>query len=458
MLIGIAELLSRRTRLSREVMRKVLHCLIGLEWLVLYYFFSDSWQIVVIPASFVIVNLASYRFKFFHSIEREEGNHPGTVFYAVSMTAMSVATAIDHRFMLPFGIAVACLSFGDAAAALMGRYLKPHVAVFRKSLWGAVGCFVFSFLAQLGLFALQGQPFNFAYMIAIAVVSCLSEVISNKGTDNLFVCLWCFLWSYALFLDNSAIQNVLMCYIGFILAGVCINTRAFTLPASCLAGAMLAVLGILGGWFAFLFIISAYGVIYMAEHFIKHAKYKETRKVVQIVQNGLCAVAMIIAYYYTRQSFLLLAYVVAVTESLTDSFSGVIGTAYAHRTVDIIRHCAISKGLSGGVSLIGTIAGLAVNALAIVPCGFAFGWQWYLVAVALLPFMGMLLDSVFGATIQIKQICTECGIVCECTSHCSRPTERYKGMAIFTNGNVNLLTNAITTAAACLVFYFVYHG
>ena len=458
MLIGIAELLSRRTAINREVMRKILHCLIGLEWLVLYYCFAGSWQIVIIPTSFIVVNVASYRFKLFHSIERTQDNHLGTVFYALAMTAMSIAVVFNPNFMLPFGISVACLSFGDAAAALMGQYLRPKVAVFRKSLWGVIGCLLFAFAAQIALFALLGQPFNFTYFLAIAVVAALSEVISNKGTDNLFVCLWCFLWSYALFFNPPAIQNVLMCFMGFMLAGVCINTRSFTVVASVVAGAMLAAVGILGGWFPFLYIISAYAVIYLAEHYIKQAKYKETRKVVQILANGVCAMAMVVAYYFTRYQYLLIAYAVAIAESLSDSFAGVVGTAYAKRVYDLVSHKPVDKGLSGGVSLEGTLAGLAVSALTAVVCGFVFGWNWYLCVVAFFPFLGMLLDSLLGATVQYKKLCVVCGAVCECTSHCSRPTERHSGFAIFSNGMVNLITNMLTTGATVLVLYFVYRA
>lgn len=458
MLIGIAELLSRLTRISREVLRKVLHCLIGLEWLVLYYCFADTWQIVVIPASFVLVNALSYRFKIFKSIERDSGNHLGTIFYAIAMTAMSVAVACDSRFMLPFGIAVFCLSFGDAAAALMGQYLKPKIAVFRKTLWGVTGCFLFSLLAQLALFPLLGLPYHLEYIVALSVVTALTEVVSNKGTDNLFVCLWCFLWSFALYLAPETIQIVLMCYVGFVLGGVTVNTRSFSLPASIEAGCMLALCGILGGWFAFVFVIAAYGVIYLAEHLIKRSRFKETRKVLQIIQNGLWAFGLILAYYFTRRDFLLIAYAVSITQGLTDSFAGVLGNAYAVKVYDIVRHTPVEKGLSGGVSLVGTLGALAVSMLGALPCGFVFGWHYYLIPVALLPFLGMLLDSIFGATVQYKQRCTVCGAVCECTAHCSRPTVRHSGAKIFTNGNVNLLTNLLTTAAAVLILYFAYLG
>ncbi len=454
-LIGIAECLSRRTGLSREVMRKVLHCLIGLEWLVLYYCFYDTWQIVGIPASFIIVNLVSYKFNVFKSIEREKGNHLGTIYYAVAMTGMSIATALNGQLMYPFGIAVVCLSFGDAAAALMGQYCKPRVAVFGKSLWGVIGCFIFSFAAQIALSLLLGYPLRWQYVVALAAICALAEVLSAHGTDNLFVCLWCFVWAYMLYIDQSAEFMVFAAFTGFVLATVCYHTRSFTPIASATAGVMLTAIAYLGGKFAFLFILIAYAVVYTVEHVVKHSRYKETRTLKQIIQNGLWAFVAILAYYLTERTFLLLVYVVSITESLVDSFAGVVGTAYAKTVRNIVSGKPIEKGLSGGVSLVGTIAGLIVSIVSAVVFGAIYGWGWHLLAVALLPFAGMLLDSILGSTLQHKERCTVCGAICECTAHCSRPTQHAAGYRFFSNGNVNLISNFATTAVATLLLYFL---
>ena len=219
---------------------------------------------------------------------------------------------------------------------------------------------------------------------------------------------------------------------------------------------MLAAVGLMGGWFPFLFIIGAYGVVYLAEHFIKRQRYQETRSAAQILQNGLPAVAAIVAYCCTGRRFLLLVYVVAITESLADSIASVVGSAYAKRVVDIVSHRPVEKGLSGGISAVGTMAALVTCALPAVVVGAVFGWNLSLLAVALLPMGGMLLDSVLGATLQGKRRCTACGATCESTVHCGRPTEHYKGLVRMTNGRVNLACNLVTTAAAVAILYFVY--
>ena len=455
-LLGIAELLSRRTDINREVMRKVLHCLIGLEWFALYYCFAETWQIVVIPATFILVNILSYRFKLFHSVEREQGNHPGTIYYAVAMTAMSIVTAIRPAWMFPFGVAVICLSFGDAAAALCGQYLRPRIAVFDKSLWGTVACFVFALLAQVALSAIVGMPIRMTNVVAIAAVCAVSEVLCTKGTDNLFVCLWCMVWAYTLYYSNAWLSTVLMLYVAFVLAVVGYRTAAFTGAAALVTGLLLSAIGLFGGWFAYLFILCSYAVIYLAEHFVRKSQFKERRKIVQIVENGLPAVLALVAYYVTKREWLLVVFAVAITQSLTDSFASCMGNAYGGTPVDILRHRPVEKGLSGGITWVGTLSGILVSVLSMVVIGLVFGWRWYLVAVALLPFGGMMLDSLLGASIQHKEICDVCGTVCECTAHCGRPTLHYRGLKHVSNGLVNLICNTATTLAACLVLYFIH--
>ncbi|MBO4534379.1 MAG: hypothetical protein J5755_00400, partial [Clostridia bacterium] len=170
-LLAVSELLTRFTRIPKEIIRKILHLLIGFEYLVLYHFFGASWQIVVIPATFVVLNTLSYRLRFLKSIVRDQGEHAGIIYYAVSITALSVVCACIPEFLYPFGVGVFCLSFGDCAAALAGKYLRPRIRLLgNKTLWGFVFCFVFSFLSQLLLAWITQHPLALGNMLLIALI------------------------------------------------------------------------------------------------------------------------------------------------------------------------------------------------------------------------------------------------------------------------------------------------
>jgi uncharacterized protein (TIGR00297 family) len=98
----------------------------------------------------------------------------------------------------------------------------------------------------------------------------------------------------------------------------------------------------------------------------------------------------------------------------------------------------IARGLSGGMSLRGTIA----SALGAVAIGlFAAGLSARVGPVsagkiAALGLAGALLDSILGATVQKRYRCAGCGRETETDSHCGTPTVRRRG--VLSNAGVNL--------------------
>ena len=123
--------LQKLFRFDVEISRKVIHFFIGFVWLILHKYHAGTWHFLVVPISFVVINYASYKLKIFKMFEREdEKNHYGTIFYAVAMTVMSAVSLVFPQTLLPYGLAVFCLSFGDAAAALCGKYIRKGNNLF----------------------------------------------------------------------------------------------------------------------------------------------------------------------------------------------------------------------------------------------------------------------------------------------------------------------------------------
>ena len=452
-LLFTAEFLVRRG-IPKEITRKVLHCLIGFEWLVLYFFFADSAQIIVIPATFVAINAASYKLKFFKSIERETDNHPGTIFYALAMTAMSVATACDHRFLVPFGIATFCLSFGDGAAALAGKYLRPNKPLFGKSVNGTLFCYIFAYIGQIVLFAIIGLPFDWALFAAISAVCALSELLAGHGMDNLTVCAWCCTFAFALLYCPALLAPLLMCFGGYVLAYCTHYARLFSSVAAITACIMLATIGLWAGWLPYLAILGCYALTAIVER-VCGRQHHHTRHLGQVLQNGLAAWVCALVYHFWPHPTLLYAFVIAVAQSMCDSTASAIGATSPTQPIDIVRHKRIACGLSGGITARGTVGSLllcAIPAFAVQPI---VGWHYAMFAVALLPWLGMLLDSVLGATLQRKYKCDVCGQITECTVHCGRPSTMCNDIARLRNGDVNLICNVLTTLVGAIVCFFL---
>ncbi len=192
-------------RLSVEVSRKITHILIGFTWVILYRFFILSpdaffWEVLVMPVSFIGINWLSYRYKIFTMIEREgEGNHPGTVYYAVAMTVLLALTIPFPRLVIPTGIAVFCLSFGDGFAALFGTLFGKYGPSLTKdkSLIGTLFCFAGGVLAVyfLMLFVPYEMPLWGALLIGAATA--VAE-LCGRGLDNFAISFGVTAVSYAL--------------------------------------------------------------------------------------------------------------------------------------------------------------------------------------------------------------------------------------------------------------------
>lgn len=173
-------------RFELEISRKVIHFFIGFVWLTLHRYHAGTWHFLVVPFSFVVINYASYKLKIFKMFEREdEKNHYGTVFYAISMTAMSALSLIWPQTLIPYGLAVFCLSFGDAAAALCGSYIRKgnRMVTKEKSLYGTLGAIVFSIVGIFLFIRIIPVPLRLWQILVLGIVSGLLELV-GKGLDN----------------------------------------------------------------------------------------------------------------------------------------------------------------------------------------------------------------------------------------------------------------------------------
>jgi uncharacterized protein (TIGR00297 family) len=106
------------------------------------------------------------------------------------------------------------------------------------------------------------------------------------------------------------------------------------------------------------------------------------------------------------------------------------------------------RGTSGAVSPLGT-AGGALGALAMAGLAAAAGVPMRLaIAGALAGTLGMLVDSLLGATLQGAYLCHRCGARCERPAHCAVSAERVAGLTWLDNDGVNLAATSVGALAA----------
>ncbi|GAC1358998.1 MAG: hypothetical protein NVSMB3_06310 [Acidobacteriaceae bacterium] len=91
----------------------------------------------------------------------------------------------------------------------------------------------------------------------------------------------------------------------------------------------------------------------------------------------------------------------ALAEATADTVSSEIGQAFASRTYMLTSLRRVHRGTDGGVSLLGTLAGLAASLVVVLAGGSALRLSGTAeILVFLAGFLGLLADSLLGATLE----------------------------------------------------------
>jgi uncharacterized protein (TIGR00297 family) len=137
----------------------------------------------------------------------------------------------------------------------------------------------------------------------------------------------------------------------------------------------------------------------------------------------------------------------ALAAATADTWATEIGSLSRHAPRSITTWAKVARGTSGGITLPGTVggvvgaAGIGTLAWLLGPRGAASAPEAAAVgtAVAVAGVLGMVLDSVLGATLQGEFECGACGARSERRGAlCHGPVTRIKGYAWVDNDWVNL--------------------
>ena len=241
---------------------------------------------------------------------------------------------------------------------------------------------------------------------------------------------------------------------------VTLKKKAFTPAAAISAAVILIIAGICGSYAAIVGVLSAYGIIFVVDIVLGARTEKITgeinrktgrRDIVQVMANALAAVIALVLGKIFNSPVGIVIYYSALTECLADSLASDVGVLSRKDPIDICRMKRIKRGLSGGVSLLGTVSALlgcvAMSLISMIFWGFDLK---YFLAILAVPMIGILIDSVLGSLVQAKYQCTECGKFTEKAVHCGKPTRHSGGLRIINNDAVNIISNFSSAAIAAL--------
>jgi len=461
--LGLA-LVAYKLGMPKKYSRKLVHILVGAEWIILSHYMGATYHFLIVCVFFFLVLLLSYLKNLMPMISSESDNAPGTVYYCVAMSIMATVTMFVPDMMIPFGIGVFCTSVGDGLAGIAGQLIKKHNPKIygKKSVFGTLVNFLSSFITAL--------VFKFVFDLSLSVWQCIAiglfsaglELITAFGLDNIIITVGSALLAYAFIyfpiINAFAVPIVLTPYV----VAIVLEKKVLTRLGLALAMLLDAVVSVFLGNFGFVLLCTfLFGSVFV-DKLKKRAKMKDSvshkkgdcRDAVQVAANGAVPMIMAIMFAITNSAAFIVAYVAALAEAFADTTASGIGM-YSKNVFDVFKMRKIKHGLSGGMSVIGTLSAL-VAAFVIGVVALLFGavnWQMLLIA-SLSGFVGSVFDSFLGSIFQVKYRCTECNEITEKTTHCGSATEKVSGFYFFDNDTVNLLSCLFAAALGAILYIF----
>lgn len=450
----LTEWIARKGWGPQWVMRKILHfvavgcCALAALWI------ADRTllTLVITPIELLLLLLVGRGILFAEDNGRRAW---GIALFPLALLALLQTHLTNHEIFL----AMLILAVSDPVAALVGKNFPVRRFNWTgdpKSLSGSTAFAV----ATLVLLAVQTPDWLAQYPLSTvafyalltAVLLALVEALGSNGWDNVYIPLTVALllqgWPQAV-VPTATPPGLLLLLIAVVFTWSAIRLRWLTPSGTLTAGLFGWSIVTLAGPGAIVPPLLFFGSSLAIGRWLGPArgesdvKQGKARDATQVLANGGVYWLLVLLAVFTKATVSPTLLLVSMAISTADTWASEIGIRYGGATYDLLRWRRLPVGVSGGVSLVGTLGGLAGSALIAVvafwlaPEG-AFGW------VLLLGFAGMLVDSLLGAGLQVRYRNANGQL----SDRGGPGAVRVSGYRWMSNDTVNVVTNALVTGLA----------
>lgn len=446
--IACASLISKFVASPKEVTRKFIHIMVG-NWVFLYPYYESLSGLVFVPAMFIIINALSLKYALIPAMEREENDGYGTVYYAISLTLLSAWAMISNKPYVLF-IGILSMAYGDGFAAIIGKKFGKNLKLKNypdKSIPGSlvVGSvsFMVSALSLIAYYGLEKIGVILIVSIMTSLFAVFLELEGKNGIDNLSLPLGT---SYIAFLSmlNPSFSYFVVFVVLLLIFAFAYMKGSITIDGIIMGLLIGQTIYQLSGFMLLMnlimFFIIGSAISKLQNHKKQEAEslqeHTGARNYIQVCANALPStlVVLFIAIYPQYKNYEILAYVLFAT-AFADTFSSEIGMLSKGKVISITRLKIISSGVSGGVSLLGTLAGIVGSIISSLFAYQSFGLKGSLF-ISVMGFVGMIIDSILGDVLQRKYVDSSGNFSDIATDNFSS----LKGIATISNNTVNLMT------------------
>lgn len=467
LIIFLAELIRKRFAFSVEATRKLVHIITGLLIAITPLLLTSAMPLLIISGSFVVINLIAIKRHWLPGMHDTPQVSYGTVFYPASFFILSLL--LWHNYKSVLVTAMLIMAIADAMAAIVGRSVsRPlvyQISGETKSLQGSLAMFGATFVIVIGgmhfFLPVDGIALPWVRILWLAgiaaIMATVCESMSFRGSDNLTVPLGAaFVIHYMV--SHAAADNVnftLGIAIALFIAGASFFLHFLNGSGAVSTFLLGAIVFGIGKWEFSLPILLFFVLSSLLSKLGKKWKQKFAatfqkggrRDFGQVAANGGVAGIIVLLWNYFPWSgwyFLFIGSIAAVT---ADTWATEIGVFSKQSPRHVLNFSRVPPGTSGGITLLGLAAailgslvivfvgGLATANYTLIKNGLLLAW---LISGA--GFLGSIVDSIIGATIQAQYQCPACGKITEKKIHCQdHRTQVISGYPIIDNDVVNAL-------------------
>ncbi len=198
LVLVITNLIGKKKNLKSTYTRKIIHILVGLSWFIMACFFNTSWHLIIPPLTFIVINYITYKKDYLKFMQRE--NSKGTIYYAISLTILSIITVLKPKFLPFYGIGALSMTIGDGLAPFIGEKFSKHkIGKTNKTIAGSLTVFFCTLLILICFNSYYILNLSILKILLLSIVAVSLEIV-GKDLDNLSLpislsCIAYLVWS-----------------------------------------------------------------------------------------------------------------------------------------------------------------------------------------------------------------------------------------------------------------------
>ena len=459
LLIFLSELAQKNNIWKNHINRKIIHIAVGIAVSLTPYIFNSSLMPSTLALIFLIINLYSYNnntLNSFHLIGRDSY---GTIFFPLSYLFLAglfwdYSNHITASFLI--------LAIADPIASIIGSNNKKNksynVLGDKKSLVGSTAMFlcsaiIISLLSQL-IFTHLSPGFKLIAILSTSLTITIAEGLSYKGSDNLTIPITAFLF-IELFNHlnkiNFVIEFLFIITIIVLLLFMFYIKKHLSISGFIGAALMAALLFGFGGY-SYIYPIVVFFITSTILSFFKKQNtkiIKSDRTIKQVYANGGIALFICILNHFFSHSLIYPCFLASVAAANSDTWGTEFGKKSNKNPIDILSGNVVIDGVSGGITLYGTI-GSILGSILIGIIGYYFITDIKIIFLIIISgFISSIFDSILGSSVQARYISPDGLII----------TEKYeKSYYLYTGSKKinNDIVNLYCTISGSLIFLIIH--